>query len=148
MAILGAYQLIVLTCAPYVRRRNDQLQQLVQSELLLLLSSANLLDQAPETEAFLDLVLSIVLLAASFSVLALFVYFAVLHVREAYYLDVRRTNFKKKSMQTAGNSKTSVSMSTLQDSPPAESTTPPAAIKEQANNTAGPYDYSSNNGNH
>jgi hypothetical protein len=96
LLVLGIYYMTVLASAPYVRRRNEQLQLVVQTELYLLLLSAHLLENYPETEALLDITLSIVLLAAASLVVLLFAYFAVLHMREAYYQELRRLTKLKK----------------------------------------------------
>src|SRR5262249_12790731 len=85
LAVLGVFYISIQLLAPYVYSRTDTLQQVVQTELLMLLLAARTLDSSPESAALLDTVLSIVLLAAAAGVLVLFASLAVQHVRQALY---------------------------------------------------------------
>ena len=85
MAIVGAYFITVALLRPHLRSRDDTLQLLAQTELLAILLSAHTLEQSPDSSDLMDLVLSVILLLVTGGLLALFAYFAVLHVRDRFW---------------------------------------------------------------
>jgi hypothetical protein len=89
LVVIGLLMLSILLLSPYLHRYTDALQLVVQIELFVLLLAAHTLQSNPESADLLDVVLSVVLLAASLGVVALAVYCAVMHVRAAIYAELR-----------------------------------------------------------
>ena len=83
LVVTVLYLITILLAAPYLRARDDRLSQLVQTEILLLLLTGQLISQqgAPDTGSLPDVLLSIVLLAMSLVILLLFASHVVLALR-------------------------------------------------------------------
>jgi hypothetical protein len=94
LVLLGVYIITILLTDPYTRVRDETMQLTVQMELYLLLLAAHLLDNNPESETLMDLVLSLVLLAVTLGAVLLFLYYAVLHVRQIYRQEARIKHLK------------------------------------------------------
>src|SRR5689334_18408658 len=88
VVILVSYGSIMLV-SPYMHARSDILQQVVQTELFILLLAAHTLNASPDSADLLDIVLSLILLAAAFAIVVLFIYFSVLHARQQLYAEMR-----------------------------------------------------------
>jgi hypothetical protein len=104
LVILGFFYMAILVSSPYVQSRNDLLQQLVQTELYLLLLAAHTLDASPDSEQLLDTVLSVILLAVTLAIVLIFILLAVAHVRDKFQAELRRKKIeehRKKSLSSS-----------------------------------------------
>jgi hypothetical protein len=101
LACVAIYMVIILQYTPYLHPNNDTLQLLVQTELFCLLLAAHTLQQNEDTALLMDFVLSIVLLIITCAAIALFIYYAIQHVKRSYWNMIRTSQQSKETAAIA-----------------------------------------------